>query len=181
MLGQSAAFSCPPAQFGIQMNRGARIYFDALNAQGGVNGNTIEPRTLDDCYEPARCKANTDKFIKDEAFALFGYVGTPTSLAALPLVIETGLPFFGPFTGAEALRDPFHKTVFHLRASYHDEAALIVKQLTSLGLKKSPCSTKTTPTARPALKACAARSRRKAWSRWGTAPSRATRWTSRPP
>ena len=64
------------------------------------------------------------------------YVGTPTCLAALPLVIEAGLPFFGPFTGAEALRDPFHKTVFHLRASYYDETAMIVKQLTSLGLKK---------------------------------------------
>ena len=136
VLGQSAAFSGPAAQLGIQMNRGARIYFDALNAQGGVNGNTIELRTLDDGYEPERCKANTDKFIKDEAFALFGYVGTPTCLAALPLVIEAGLPFFGPFTGAEALRDPFHKTVFHLRASYYDETALIVKQLTSLGLKK---------------------------------------------
>ena len=136
VLGQSAAFSGPAAQLGIQMNRGARIYFDALNAQGGVNGNTIELRTLDDGYEPERCKANTDKFIKDEAFALFGYVGTPTCLAALPLVIEAGLPFFGPFTGAEALRDPFHKTVFHLRASYYDETAMIVKQLTSLGLKK---------------------------------------------
>ena len=136
VLGQSAAFSGPAAQLGIQMNRGARIYFDALNAQGGVNGNTVELRTLDDGYEPERCKANTDKFIKDEAFALFGYVGTPTCLAALPLVIEAGLPFFGPFTGAEALRDPFHKTVFHLRASYYDETALIVKQLTSLGLKK---------------------------------------------
>ena len=136
VLGQSAAFSGPAAQLGIQMNRGARIYFDALNAQGGVNGNTVELRTLDDGYEPERCKANTDKFIKDEAFALFGYVGTPTCLAALPLVIEAGLPFFGPFTGAEALRDPFHKTVFHLRASYYDETAMIVKQLTSLGLKK---------------------------------------------
>ena len=136
VLGQSAAFSGPAAQLGIQMNRGARIYFDALNAQGGVNGNTVELRTLDDGYEPERCKVNTDKFIKDEAFALFGYVGTPTCLAALPLVIEAGLPFFGPFTGAEALRDPFHKTVFHLRASYYDETAMIVKQLTSLGLKK---------------------------------------------
>ena len=136
VLGQSAAFSGPAAQLGIQMNRGARIYFDALNAQGGVNGNTVELRTLDDGYEPERCKANTDKFIKDEAFALFGYVGTPTCLAALPLVIEAGLPFFGPITGAEALRDPFHKTVFHLRASYYDETAMIVKQLTSLGLKK---------------------------------------------
>ena len=136
VLGQSAAFSGPAAQLGIQMNNGARLYFDALNAAGGINGLTIELRNLDDGYEPARCKANTEAFLKDEVFALFGYVGTPTCLAALPLVKDSGIPFFGPFTGAEALRDPMHRNVFHLRASYYDETALIVRQLTSLGLKK---------------------------------------------
>jgi ABC-type branched-subunit amino acid transport system substrate-binding protein len=35
-----------------------------------------------------------------------------------------------------SLREPFHKNVFHLRASYNDETALIVKQLTHLHLKK---------------------------------------------
>lgn len=137
VIGQSAAFSGPAAQLGIQMHRGAKIYFDTLNAAGGVNGATIELRTLDDGYEPDRCKANTERFItKDNVFALFGYVGTPTCVAALPVINETKTFFFGPFTGAESLRDPFSKNVFHVRASYYDETALIVKQLTSLGLKK---------------------------------------------
>lgn len=136
VLGQSAAFSGPAAQLGIQMNKGAKLYFDQINAAGGVNGHPIELRTLDDGYEPDRCKANTDKLIKDDVFALFGYVGTPTCVAALPLVNDAKMPFFGPFTGAEALRDPFSRVVFHLRASYYDETGLIVKQLTSLGLQK---------------------------------------------
>jgi len=136
VLGQSAAFSGPAAQLGIQMNRGARLYFDAFNAAGGINGAQIELRTLDDQYEPDKCRANTETLIKDDVFALFGYVGTPTSLAALPLVNQSRIPFFGPFTGAEALRDPFSRNVFHVRASYYDETALIVKQLTALGLKK---------------------------------------------
>jgi len=136
VLGQSAAFSGPAAQLGIQMNKGARLYFDQVNLTGGVNGQTIELRTLDDGYEPERCKANTDKFIKDDVFGLFGYVGTPTCVAALPLITESKIPFFGPFTGAESLRDPFVRNIFHVRASYYDETALIVKQLTSLGLKR---------------------------------------------
>jgi ABC-type branched-subunit amino acid transport system substrate-binding protein len=136
VLGQSAALSGPAAQLGLQMNAGARIFFNALNAQGGVNGTTIDLRSADDGYEPDRCKVNTEKFIKDDVFALFGYVGTPTCLAALPNVVDAKMPFFGPFTGAEALREPLHKSVFHLRASYYDETALIVKQLTSLGLKR---------------------------------------------
>jgi ABC-type branched-subunit amino acid transport system substrate-binding protein len=137
VVGQSAAFSGPAAQLGIQMHRGAKIFFDTLNAGGGVNGTTVELRTLDDGYEPDRCKANTERFItKDNVFALFGYVGTPTCVAALPVVNESKTLFFGPFTGAESLRDPFSKNVFHIRASYYDETALIVKQLTSLGLNK---------------------------------------------
>ena len=136
VLGQSCALTGPAAQLGLQMNRGARIVFDAVNADGGVHGQAIELKALDDGYEPDRCKANTERLIRDEVFGLFGYVGTPTSLAALPLVNDARMPFVGPFTGAEALRDPFSKSVFHVRASYYDETALIVRQLTSLGLKK---------------------------------------------
>lgn len=136
VLGQSAATTGPAAQLGLQMHHGARLYFDALNAQGGVGGRPIELRLLDDGYEPERCKANTELFIAKDVFALFGYVGTPTSLAALPLVHEAKLPFFGPFTGAQALREPASRQVFHVRASYYDETALIVRQLTALGLKK---------------------------------------------
>ena len=136
VIGQSAAFSGPAAQLGIQMNAGAKLWFDQVNAGGGVNGHTVELRTADDGYEPDRCKANTEKFIKDDVFALLGYVGTPTCAAALPLVNDAKIPFFGPFTGAELLRDPFSKPVFHLRASYYDETELIVKQLTALGLNR---------------------------------------------
>lgn len=136
ILGQSAAFSGPAAQLGIQMNAGARLCFDAFNAAGGLGGTRIELQTLDDGYDPARCKANTEKFLEADVFSLFGYVGTPTSLAALPLVRENRTPFFGAFTGAMALRDPFVRQVFHVRASYDDETALIVKQLTSLGLNR---------------------------------------------
>jgi ABC-type branched-subunit amino acid transport system substrate-binding protein len=136
VLGQSAAFTGPAAQLGIQFHAGAKLYFDQLNAQGGVGRRAIEIRQLDDGYEPDRCAANTTKLIDEDVFALFGYIGTPTSVAALPLAIKARMPFFAPFTGAMALRDPFSKTTFHLRASYNDETALIVKQLTNLGLKK---------------------------------------------
>ena len=136
VLGQSAAFTGPAAQLGVQFNLGAKLFFDQLNAQGGVGKRTVEIRTMDDGYEPDRCAENTRKLIADEVFALFGYIGTPTSLAALPLFTKEKVPFFGPFTGAEALRQPFNRLIFHVRASYYDETALIVRQLTNLGLKK---------------------------------------------
>jgi ABC-type branched-subunit amino acid transport system substrate-binding protein len=136
ILGQSAAFTGPAAQLGIQFHQGAKIWFDQVNARGGVDGRSIEIKMMDDGYEPDRCAENTRKLIDQDVFALFGYIGTPTSLAALPLTLKEQIPFIAPFTGAMALREPFHRNVFHLRASYNDETALIVKQLTNLGLKK---------------------------------------------
>ncbi|MBI3349858.1 MAG: ABC transporter substrate-binding protein [Burkholderiales bacterium] len=135
VLGQSVPLTGPAAQLGLQMQMGAKAYFDAINAAGGIAGMPVVLKTLDDGYDPARCKANTEKFIQEDVFALFGYVGTPTSLAALPLVNAAKIPFIAPFTGAEALRDPFNKLVFHVRASYYDETELIVKQLTQLDIK----------------------------------------------
>jgi branched-chain amino acid transport system substrate-binding protein len=136
ILGQSAPLTGVAAQLGIQFQQGAKLWFDQVNAEGGVAGRTIELKTLDDGYEPDRCADNTRKFIEQDVFALFGYIGTPTSLAALPLVTKAQIPFIAPFTGAMALREPFNKLVFHLRASYNDETALIVKHHTNLGLKR---------------------------------------------
>lgn len=134
VLGQSAPLTGPSAQLGIQFNAGAKLYFDQQNALSGRR--TIEIHALDDGYEPDRCAENTRKLIADDVFALFGYIGTPTSLAALPLFNQAKVPFFAPFTGAESLRVPFNRLVFHVRASYYDETALITRQLTNLGLKK---------------------------------------------
>lgn len=136
ILGQSVPLTGPAAQLGIQFQQGAKICFDQINAQGGVNKRNIELRTLDDGYEPDRCSENTRKLLADDVFALFGFVGTPTSAVALPQAIKAKVPFIAPFTGAMVLREPFSRYAFHVRASYNDETALIVKQLTSLGLKK---------------------------------------------
>ena len=136
VLGQSAAFSGPASELGEQFKRGAALMFDRINARGGVAGRPIELLSLDDGYEPERCAANTRKFIEQGVFALFGYIGTPTSLAALPLATAAKLPFVAPFTGAEALRVPFNRYAFHVRASYFDETAAIVKQITSVSIQR---------------------------------------------
>ncbi|WP_218241316.1 ABC transporter substrate-binding protein [Comamonas fluminis] len=137
VLGQSCALSGPSAQLGTQFSQGAKLYFDQLNAQGGVGRRLVELRTLDDGYEPERCVANTQKFLNDDVMALFGYLGTPTSMAALPLLQKAKVPLIAPLTGGAGLRDPkLAQTVFNLRASYADETALMVKQLVALGLKK---------------------------------------------
>ena len=136
VVGQSCALSGPAAELGIEMRQGAQLYFNEVNEKGGVNGRQIRLVTFDDGYEPERAAANTRKLIAEEkVFALFGYVGTPTSNAALPIFSEAKVPFVGAFTGAESLRSPFNRYIFNVRASYYDETEKIVEQLTSLGVR----------------------------------------------
>jgi len=134
LLGQSAAFSGPAAQLGIQMNIGTKAYLDHINAQGGVYGRKIALKTRDDRYEANLCADATTKLIEeDKVFALISYVGTPTTAAAMPIITKARVPLVGPFTGAELLRTPVNRYIFNVRASYYDETEKIVDLLVSNG------------------------------------------------
>lgn len=137
LLGQAAVFSGPAAQLGIQMRNGIKAYFDYVNERGGVNGRRLELVTEDDRYEPSVAPSATKKLIEEhKVFALLGYVGTPTGIAHVPVVTQAKVPLVGMFTGAEALRVPFNRYVFHVRASYYDETEKIVEQVVSTGGRK---------------------------------------------
>jgi len=134
LLGQSAAFSGPAAQLGIQMNIGTKAYLDHINARGGVYGRKIALKTRDDQYEANLCADATTKLIEeDKVFALISYVGTPTTAAAMPIITNAKVPLVGPFTGAELLRTPVNRYIFNVRASYYDETEKIVDLLVSNG------------------------------------------------
>ncbi len=135
-IGQSAALSGPAQELGREMKLGAEAYFNFVNENGGINGRKIKLLSIDDGYEPERAKANTIKLItEDKVLALFGYVGTPTSNASLPIFTEAKVPFVGAFTGAQSLREPFNRYIFNVRASYFDETEEIVDHLVQQGVK----------------------------------------------
>jgi ABC-type branched-subunit amino acid transport system substrate-binding protein len=137
LVGQFAAFSGPASQLGERLKIGIEAHFKGVNAQGGVHGRQLKLVTRDDGYEPEKAKAAVRSLIDEEkVFALVGSVGTPTGVASVPILTEAKVPLVGMFTGAEALRVPFNRYVFHVRASYFDETERMVQHLTSLGLKK---------------------------------------------
>lgn len=136
LLGQAAVFSGPAAQLGTQMRNGIKTYFDYVNANGGVHGRKLELVTEDDKYEPALAPSASKRLIEEhKVFALLGYVGTPTGAAHLPVTTAAKVPLVGMFTGAEILRVPMNRYVFHVRASYYDETEKIVEQVVSTGGK----------------------------------------------
>jgi branched-chain amino acid transport system substrate-binding protein len=129
-IGMCNALTGPASALGLGMKKGATVYFNRINAAGGVHGRKIRLVSVDDGYEPKNTVERTKELIeKDRVFALFGYVGTPTSVAILPAVTEAKVPFWGPFTGAEILRTPVNRYVFNVRGSYYDEAEKQVRTL----------------------------------------------------
>lgn len=137
-IGMANALTGPASGLGTNLKAGAEAYFNKVNAAGGVNGRKIVLVSKDDGYEPDKSATATKALIEqDKVFALFGYVGTPTSTAAVPLASRAGVPYLFPFTGAEFLRNPVNKWVFNVRASYFDETEAMVERLTKdAGAKK---------------------------------------------
>ena len=133
-LGQSAALSGPSGMLGRDYRDGALAYFAEVNRQGGVHGQRLRLLSRDDRYEPALTLRNTNALIaRDRVFALFGYVGTPTVKAVLPLIERDRIPMIAPLTGAQLLRQPHRPMVFNLRTSYQVEIDRMVDHLVRSG------------------------------------------------
>ncbi|QIR75755.1 ABC transporter substrate-binding protein [Sulfurospirillum diekertiae] len=131
LLGASLPLSGINSHLGKDIVVGANTYFSHTNARGGIQGKKIEFIQYDDKYEPENTFSNTIKLItKDEVFALFGFVGTPTVKRVLPLIIESNIPFIAPYTGASFLRTKDTDNIVNFRSSYTNELDALVEYLT---------------------------------------------------
>jgi len=136
-IGQPSGFT-GSVSAGVKENtEGARLYLDAVNARGGVNGQKIELISVDDQFDPKRTVEVAGELItKQKVLALFLNRGTPHAQALLPLLAEHKLPLVGPSTGAMALHTPVNPWVFNVRATYQREAAKAIEHLASIGMTR---------------------------------------------
>lgn len=130
VVGSSLALEGHAGYLGTQTLHGALAYIRHVNAGGGVHGRKIRIIAYDDGYDPPRCVLNTQRLVvQDKVFALFCYVGTPTTVKIIPLVQEARIPLVGMFTGANALREPPKRYLINVRASYYQETGAAVRYL----------------------------------------------------
>lgn len=129
-IGMVNAQSGPAAGLGRGMREGAQAVFDDVNVTGGVHGRRLRLVVADDGYEPERTVAETLSMIQDHrVFSLFGFVGTPTTNAVLPLIRDLDVPLVGVFSGAGSLRTPLTRQLFNTRVCYDDETEALVSKL----------------------------------------------------
>ena len=139
VIGQVAPLSGVLASTGRQMVIGGQIYFDAINAQGGIHGAKIRHEVVDDGYKVAdTVRLTREMLARPEVVAVFGFAGTAnvTQLLTDGVLEAGGAALVAPYTGGESLRNPFNPWIFHVRAGYADEAEHMVQQLTTLGMNR---------------------------------------------
>jgi ABC-type branched-subunit amino acid transport system substrate-binding protein len=139
VVGQVAPLSGVLATTGAQMVVGGRIYFEHVNATGGIHGRSIRHQVVDDGYKvDETVRLTRDMLALPEVVALFGFAGTANvgKLLADKVLEQGGAALVAPYTGGEVLRTPFNPWIFHLRAGYADEAEHMVQQATTLGLNR---------------------------------------------
>jgi branched-chain amino acid transport system substrate-binding protein len=136
-LGASAVLSGPLGAQTRDYGVGSRLYFDAVNAAGGVHGRKISYITLDDGFDVKRAVENTRKLVEDESvFMIYNNTGTAQTAAILPMLAESRTIAFGPVTGASGFREKVNPYLFHVRASYANEARRIISQLKQTGISR---------------------------------------------
>ncbi|MDP2371363.1 ABC transporter substrate-binding protein [Rhodoferax sp.] len=139
VVAQIAPLSGVLASTGKQMVVGGQIYFDSVNASGGVHGAKIKHLVLDDSYKVEETVRLTQEVLaRSDVVALFGFAGTANvgKLLSDGVLSAGGAALVAPYTGGEVLRNPFNPWIFHVRAGYADEAEHMVKQVTTLGMKR---------------------------------------------
>lgn len=130
-IGSFQALSGPVAAIGVPMTRGMEVYFNWVNANGGVNGRKIKLLVEDDGFAPSRTVAAVKKLVEEErVFAIVGGLGTPGCLAVMDDLNKNGVPFVYQGSGSSKLAFPPKQYVFPVQPNFTFEGTLFARYAT---------------------------------------------------
>ncbi len=105
-IGNTNPYSGPASVYS-PIGKTIVAYFKAVNADGGINGRTIDLISLDDSYSPPRTVEQVRKLVEQEKVAfLFQTLGTPTNSAIHRYVNAKKVPHIFVATGASKWGQP---------------------------------------------------------------------------
>ncbi|MBL4598654.1 MAG: ABC transporter substrate-binding protein [Rhizobiaceae bacterium] len=121
LQGIFAAFSVPAV-------KAIQLYFDKINAEGGVHGRMLKYIAEDHGYQVPKAVQAANKLInRDKVFAMLSSLGTPHNIAAFKLMDPKGIPNISPLTAArQMLQDPLDSH-YAGTATYYDQMRTGVK------------------------------------------------------
>lgn len=137
VIAQIAPFSGPQAPSGKAIRAGIQLYFDSVNASGGINGAKIHLVTKDDGYRPP----DTVRLVKEtiateKPVAFIATVGT-ANLEALKkdgALVKANVAMIGGVSGASSMIGA--PNIFVTKATHHDEVDKLFRIITMVGLNR---------------------------------------------
>jgi branched-chain amino acid transport system substrate-binding protein len=103
LVGGTSPLTGPAAAY-ASVARGAKAYFDSVNAKGGVAKRRIEYKILDDGYNPANTVQATRQLVEqDKVFAIFNTLGTEVNLSIRDYLNGSKVPQLFAASGATTL------------------------------------------------------------------------------
>jgi ABC-type branched-subunit amino acid transport system substrate-binding protein len=136
-IGQCLPITGPLGPVVQPIAEGQKLLLDAVNAQGGVHGATIELLTLDDHAQPDATLEHTRRLLDEQSVvALFGYAFVPGLVRSLPLLDERRVPLVGIYNGADIVRGDRHPWLFTTTASLREEVGAMLRNLATVNSRR---------------------------------------------
>lgn len=134
-IGPFTGLSVPDAQ---QISQGAKAYIAQINKAGGIHGRKISFFELDDAYTADGFVARLAEAMQRKPVALISPVGSAALKRMLDdkLLDKYDVVVMNAVPGAEALRNPGHPRLFHVRAGDKQQLEKIVNHARTLGIVK---------------------------------------------
>lgn len=138
VIGQIGPFTGLPVPDAPQVNQGIRAYLAQVNKAGGVQGRKISLFELDDGYSADGFVARMEEAMQRKPVALISPVGSAAIKRMLDdkLLDKHDVVVMNAVPGAEALRNPGHPRLFHVRAGDKQQLEKIVNHARTLSILK---------------------------------------------
>ena len=121
VLGTHQDLSGPLVAWGEGVRNGLIMGLEEINAKGGIHGRRLRLVVEDNGYDPRKAVLATRKLLgRDRIFAMVSPLGSPTSLASMPLVLRRGVLHLFPFSAARGVFEPLHPLKFSTFTPYYD-------------------------------------------------------------
>lgn len=134
LLGQSVPYSGPASAYGM-IGKAQVAYFEMVNRNGGINGNTVRLLSEDDGYSPPRTIEVHRRFVEqDKVDAIFTTLGTAGNAAVQPYLNQRKIPHIA-YSGASRFTDPAR---FPWTISYYPSYALEGAEMTRHAIAQNP-------------------------------------------
>ena len=136
VVGQVGPFTGIPVPDAPQLNQGIKACFAQINERGGLGGRRLAFFEVDDTYSADGFVKAFNLALQRRPVALLDPVGSAALKRMLDdkLLDSSDVIVLNAIPGAEALRNPGHPKLFHIRAGDRQQIEKIVQHALTLGV-----------------------------------------------